>query len=80
MVSRDPIPDDDWKDWYYKEHVVELDGIEPSTSTLPELSSVIYCRGYRAFGSNQWFHFHYFFGLAQNLPLGPRAGGAGARQ
>ena len=34
MVSRDPIPDDDWKYWYYSEYVVELDGIEPSASTL----------------------------------------------
>ena len=39
MVSRDPIPDDDWKGWSYEEDVVELDGIEPSTSTLPVLRS-----------------------------------------
>ena len=38
MVSRNRIPDD-WKDWYYSEYVVELDGIEPSTSTLPVLNN-----------------------------------------
>ena len=35
MVSRDPIPDDDWKGWSYEEYVVELDGIAPWESPRP---------------------------------------------
>ena len=42
MVSRNRIPDDDWKDWYYSEYVVELDGIAPSTSTLPVFNDNLY--------------------------------------